>query len=60
MISKQLKIHFETLGLITVARAKTINSGLAMFWNLTEVGKELMIKLRNVKKQKHPTLHIWV
>ncbi|MDR2894858.1 MAG: hypothetical protein LBU97_05300 [Alistipes sp.] len=46
-----IKIHLETLGLITVQRAKTTNGGSAMFWTLTYMGKELMIKLRSVKKQ---------
>ena len=45
-----IKIHFETLGLIIVARAKTTSGGTAIFWNLTEMGKQLMIKLRSVKK----------
>lgn len=45
-----IKIHFETLGLIKVQRAQTTSGGTAIFWNLTEVGKQLMIKLRSVKK----------
>ncbi len=44
------KIHFETLGLLSVQREKTTNGGSAMFWRLTDVGKELMMKLRSVKK----------
>jgi hypothetical protein len=45
-----IKIHFETLGLLTVQRAKTINGGSAMFWQLTDIGQQLMTKLRSVKK----------
>jgi hypothetical protein len=45
-----IKVHFETIGLIAVGRSKTTNGGSAIFWNLTDVGKELMIKLRTVTK----------
>lgn len=45
-----IKVHLETIGLIAVQRSKTTNGGSAMFWTLTDVGKELMIKLRSVRK----------
>ncbi len=39
-----IKIQFETLDLLSVQREKTTNVGNAMFWHLTDIGKELMMK----------------
>lgn len=47
-----IKIHLEALGLIKVSRAKTTNGGSGIFWWLTDVGEDLMMKLRSVKSNK--------
>lgn len=45
-----IKIHLKALGLTDIKYLKTVQGGMALFWNLTESGEILMIKLRSVKK----------
>ena len=46
-----IKIHLKTLGLIDVKYSKTTGGGMALFWNLTDAGNKLLLKLRSVKKE---------
>lgn len=45
-----IKIHFDTLNLITVKYLGTTEGGMSLFWNLTDQGAKLMRELRSVKK----------
>lgn len=45
-----LKIQLEALGLIKIKQSRTTNGGLALFWNMTEKGKKLMMELRVIRK----------
>ena len=44
-----IKVQFWTLKLIRLDYTKTTKGGMALFWTLTESGKQLMIQLRTVK-----------
>ncbi|MGB8195306.1 MAG: DUF4062 domain-containing protein [Chitinophagaceae bacterium] len=46
-----IKIHYSALGLIEVNYSKTVKGGMGLFWNLTNLGKQLMTKLRAIKKE---------
>jgi len=45
-----IKIHLESLNLISVKFLETTKGGRALFWNLTEEGTNTMKKMRSVKK----------
>jgi Domain of unknown function (DUF4062) len=47
-----VKIQLIALKLIIVSYTKTTTGGMALFWNLTERGQNLMVKLRSIKKTK--------
>lgn len=48
---KTISIQFKALGLVNVAYLKTTKGGMALFWSLTSVGEQIMMKERIVKKQ---------
>lgn len=43
-----IKIQFIALGLINVSYQKTVQGGMALFWQLTSKGKSIMISRRTV------------
>jgi len=45
-----IKIHLKSMGLVSPQVTKTANGGAALFWFLTSLGEETLIKLRSVKK----------
>jgi hypothetical protein len=45
-----IKIHLKALGLTDVIYTKTVQGGMALFWNLTEYGEQQMMNLRSLKK----------
>lgn len=45
-----IKIQFIALGLISVTYLKTVNGGMALFWQLTDKGNSLMIQRRAIRK----------
>ena len=45
-----IKIQLTALGLIDVQYLKNINGEMSLFWTLTDLGKELMMQTRSVKK----------
>ncbi len=47
-----IKIQFMALKLINVTYSKTNKGGMALFWNLTDAGKQLMLHTRTVKTAK--------
>lgn len=47
-----IKIQFMALGLVNISYAKTTKGDMALFWNLTESGKQLMIQWRTIKTIK--------
>lgn len=49
-VFQTIKIHLASLKLISVKYTKTTNGGMALFWNLTDLGNKLMLHLRSVKK----------
>lgn len=44
-----IKIQFISLGLINVSYQKTVQGGMALFWQLTPKGQSLMIQRRTIK-----------
>ena len=40
------------LGLVNVSNQKTTKGSIALFWNLTDTGKQLMMQLRTIKTAK--------
>ena len=44
-----IKIQFMALGLVSVSNQKTTKGSVALFWNLTDTGKQLMMQLRIVQ-----------
>jgi hypothetical protein len=49
---QKIKIQFMALGLVTVSYMQTTKGGMALFWNLTEGGKQLMMQWRTIKTTK--------
>ena len=49
-IFQTIKIQLMALGLVDVAYSKTTKGGMKLFWRITEAGKDLMLKLRTVRK----------
>ncbi|MBH0038848.1 DUF4062 domain-containing protein [Pseudoalteromonas sp. SWN166] len=49
-IFQTIKIQLMALGLVDVAYSKTTKGGMMLFWRITEAGKDLMLKLRTVRK----------
>lgn len=47
-----IKIHLKSIGLIDVAYKKTTTGGMALFWELTELGNKYLHHKRSVKKDK--------
>ena len=47
-----IKIQFMALGLINVTYSQTTKGDMALFWNLTERGTQLMMQLRTIKTNK--------
>ena len=47
-----IKIQFMALGLVNISYEKTTKGDMALFWNLTENGKQLMIQWRTIKTTK--------
>lgn len=47
-----IKIQFMALGLVNISYEKTTKGDMALFWNLTESGKQLMIQWRTIKTTK--------
>lgn len=47
-----VKIQFMALGLINVTYSQTTKGDMALFWNLTERGTQLMMQLRTIKTNK--------
>lgn len=45
-----VKLHFMALQLINVKYSKTTKNDYALFWSLTDAGRNLMMQLRSVKK----------
>ncbi|MEQ9414035.1 MAG: DUF4062 domain-containing protein [Cyclobacteriaceae bacterium] len=45
-----IKIHLETMKLITVKYQGTTEGGMDLFWHLTDLGTKVMRQLRSVKK----------
>lgn len=45
-----IKVHLETLKLITVKYQGTTQGGMDLFWHLTDQGVKIMKQLRSVKK----------
>lgn len=48
-VYQTIKIQLMALGLISIDYLKTVKGGMALFWQLTETGKALMLKLRTIK-----------
>lgn len=46
-----IKIQLSALKLIDVQYLKNTNDGMSLFWFLTDLGKELMMQTRTIKKQ---------
>ena len=49
---KTITIQLKALGLVNVNYTKTIQGGMGLFWSLTAVGEQVMMKERIVKKAK--------
>jgi hypothetical protein len=49
-VYQTIKIQLMALGLVTIDYLKTVKGGMALFWQLTEKGKILMMQLRTIKK----------
>lgn len=47
---KTITIQLKALGLVEVKYSKTTKGGMALFWRLTDLGEETMIKERTVKQ----------
>lgn len=47
-----IKIQFMALGLVNVSYSPTTKGDMALFWNLTEGGKQLMMQWRTIKTTK--------
>ena len=45
-----IKVQFLALGLINVSYQKTVQGGMALFWQLTPKGQSLMIQRRTIKE----------
>lgn len=45
-----VKIHLKSLGLIDPTFTQTTKGGMGLFWFLTPLGEETLIKLRSVRK----------
>lgn len=46
-----IKIQLSALKLVEVEYLKNTNGGMSLFWILTDLGKELMMQTRTIKKQ---------
>lgn len=49
-VFQTIKIQFMAYGLITVPYLETTNGQMALFWNITNKGESLMMKLRSIRK----------
>lgn len=49
---KTITIQLKALGLVNVNYTKTIQGGMGLFWSLTSVGEQVMMRERIVKKSK--------
>lgn len=47
---KTITIQLKALGLVNVDYTKTIQGGMGLFWSLTSVGEQVMMRERTVKK----------
>ena len=47
-----IKIQLMALGLVNVSYSQTTKGDMALFWNLTEGGKQLMMQWRTIKTTK--------
>ena len=47
-----IKLQFIGLGLVNVSYSETTKKSMALFWNLTDAGKRLMMQLRTIKTTK--------
>lgn len=45
-----IKIQLTALNLVEVTYAKTVKAGMALFWELTDLGKKELIRLRALRK----------
>lgn len=51
-----IKIQLMALNVITVTYSKTTKGGMALFWNLTDAGKRLMMQLRTIRSASESNL----
>ena len=49
-IFQTIKIHLQSLGLVSVKYSQTTKGNMALFWSLTDLGNKMLIHLRSVKK----------
>lgn len=49
-VFQTVKIQLIALGLVDVTYSKTTKGGMMLFWKITDAGKNLMLKLRTVRK----------
>lgn len=45
-----MKVQLMAYGLVDVRPFKTSNGGMALFWQLTSYGQQLMLQTRSVRK----------
>lgn len=48
-VFKTISIQLKALGLVDIAYAETTTRGMALFWTLTQPGRNLMMELRTVR-----------
>lgn len=53
-VYQTIKIQFQALGLVKIQNSVTTTGGMALFWDLTPKGMQLMMQLRTVKKVSEP------
>ena len=44
-----IKVQLEALGLVSIKRAATVGGSVGVFWNLTPLGRNVMMDLRTIK-----------
>ncbi len=47
---KTIRVHLQALGLIKAVYSGTTKGDTALFWNLTDAGRRLLVQLRSVKR----------
>jgi len=48
-VFQTVKIQLIAYGLVDVSYSQTVKGGMALFWTITDKGKELMMQLRTIK-----------